>query len=48
MSDFTNSFWSIYVAAFTIVGIAACLLLLWITGRKKVPARSDLLKGMAK
>jgi cytochrome c oxidase cbb3-type subunit 3 len=45
MSDFTNNFWSIYVAAFTAVGIAACALLLWVTGRKKIPARTDNTTG---
>lgn len=29
MSDFVNSFWSIYVAAISIVSILACALLLW-------------------
>lgn len=45
MSDFTHSFWSIYVAGITLAGIVACLLLLWITSRKKVPARSDNTTG---
>jgi len=37
MSDFTHDFWSLYVAGVTIIGIIACLLLLWITSNKKVP-----------
>jgi len=45
MSDFTSSFWSVYVSAITLVGIAACLLLLWVTSRKKVKARSDNTTG---
>jgi cytochrome c oxidase cbb3-type subunit 3 len=40
MSDFTSGFWSTYVAAATIVSIFACLLLLWITARKKVKANA--------
>ncbi|MBX3653956.1 MAG: cytochrome-c oxidase, cbb3-type subunit III [Ramlibacter sp.] len=45
MSDFNNSFWSVYVAAVTLGGILACLLLLWLTSRKKVPATSDNTTG---
>ena len=33
MSDFVDGFWSIYVADATLVGIVACLLLLWLTAR---------------
>ena len=29
MSDFNANFWSVYVAGATVVGIIACLLLLW-------------------
>ena len=45
MSDFTSGFWSAYIAGATLAGIAACMLLLWITSRKKVPARSDNTTG---
>ena len=45
MSDFTNGFWSLFVAGVTLAGILACLLLLWITARKKVPARADNTTG---
>jgi cytochrome c oxidase cbb3-type subunit 3 len=45
MSDFTANFWSIYVAGFTLVGILACLLLLWITARKKVVPQADNTTG---
>ena len=33
MSDFTNSFWSLYVAGITVVSIVACLVLLWMSGK---------------
>jgi cytochrome c oxidase cbb3-type subunit 3 len=45
MSDFTGNFWSIYVAVITLVGIVACLILLWVTAHKKVVARSDNTTG---
>lgn len=45
MSDFTGNFWSVYVAVFTLVGILACLLLLWITARKKVTPSADNTTG---
>lgn len=45
MSDFDNNFWSVYVAAFTLISIAACLLLLWITARKKVDPTADNTTG---
>src|SRR5687768_8008196 len=45
MSDFTSGFWSVYVAGATMVGIVACLLLLWITSRKKVAATADNTTG---
>ena len=45
MSDFTNGFWSFYVAALTLGGIVGCLLLLWITSRKKVKAGKDNTTG---
>lgn len=45
MSDFVSGFWSTYVAAITLAGIAGCLLLLWVTSRKKVPPRSDNTTG---
>ena len=45
MSDFTTGFWSMYVAAATLVSVLACGLLLWITARKKVSARSDNTTG---
>ena len=45
MSDFTADFWSVYVAGLTLVSILGCLLLLWITARKKIPARTDNTTG---
>jgi cytochrome c oxidase cbb3-type subunit 3 len=45
MSDFNADFWSIYVAGVTLVGILGCLLLLWVTARKKVTPRADNTTG---
>ena len=45
MSDFTNGFWSIYVTAVTLVGIIACLLLLWFSGRAKAMTANDNTTG---
>lgn len=41
MSDFTSNFWSFYVAGITLAGIVGCVLLLWVTARKKVAATAD-------
>jgi cytochrome c oxidase cbb3-type subunit III len=45
MSDFTSGFWSLYVAGITLAGIIACLVLLWLSGRKKVAPRADNTTG---
>ncbi len=45
MSDFTGNFWSVYVAAITLVSILACVILLWVTARTKVQAGSDNTTG---
>ena len=45
MSDFTSNFWSVYVAGISVAGIFACLLLLWMTARKKVASTSDNTTG---
>ena len=45
MSDFTAGFWSVYVAGLTVVSILACLVLLWVTARKKVAATADNTTG---
>lgn len=45
MSDFVNNFWSIYVTAITLGGIVGCLLLLYLTARKKVVPSADNTTG---
>ncbi len=45
MSDFNTNFWSVYVAGLTILSILACLLLLWVTARKKVVPQADNTTG---
>jgi cytochrome c oxidase cbb3-type subunit III len=45
MSDFNTGFWSVYVAAISVVSIVACLLLLWITARKKTVPSADNTTG---
>ena len=45
MSDFNSDYWSIYVAGLTFVSILACLLLLWITARKKIVSDGDNTTG---
>jgi cytochrome c oxidase cbb3-type subunit 3 len=45
MSDFTSNFWSVYVLALTLIGILGCLILLWVTARKKVVPRADNTTG---
>jgi cytochrome c oxidase cbb3-type subunit 3 len=45
MSDFNADFWSLYVAGATLLGILGCVLLLWVTARKKVEARPDNTTG---
>lgn len=45
MSDFTSSFWEIYVAGITLVSILACLVLLIITGKIKATTASDNTTG---
>jgi cytochrome c oxidase cbb3-type subunit III len=44
MSDF-NGFWSTYVAGLTLVSILACLLLIWVTARKKIVSAADNTTG---
>ena len=38
MSDFFSSGWSVYVAAATIVGLVACIVLLFVAARRRAPA----------
>jgi cytochrome c oxidase cbb3-type subunit 3 len=45
MSDFTAPLWSVYVAGVTLIGILACLLLLWITARKQIVSAEDNTTG---
>ena len=45
MSDFTHGFWSLYIGAVTLLGIFACVLLIWLTSRAKVPPSADNTTG---
>ena len=45
MSDFTSNFWSILVAAITVVSIVACLLLLWFSGKARAMTANDNTTG---
>lgn len=45
MSDFVNNFWSNYIAAGTVLSILGCMLLLWLTARKRVPSDADNTTG---
>ncbi len=45
MSDFIHDFWSNYVAAGTLLSILGCMLLLWLTARKRVPSDADNTTG---
>lgn len=36
MSDFTSNFWPVFITAATLLGIAACLLLLYVTSKTRV------------
>jgi cytochrome c oxidase cbb3-type subunit III len=38
VSDFLHDGWSLFVAAGTLIGLVACLLLLWVASRRKVMA----------
>ena len=45
MSDFTSNFWSIFVAAVTLISILACVLLLWFSGKAKAMTANDNTTG---
>ena len=45
MSDFTSNFWSVYVAGISLVGILACLVLLWFSGKAKAMTANDNTTG---
>jgi cytochrome c oxidase cbb3-type subunit 3 len=45
MSDFTSSFWSVFVTAISLGGIIACLVLLWFSGKAKAMTANDNTTG---
>lgn len=45
MSDFTSNFWSVFVTAATVIGIVACLVLLWFSGKTKAMTANDNTTG---
>ena len=45
MSDFNANFWHLYVAGITLVGILACLILLWFSGKAKAMTANDNTTG---
>jgi cytochrome c oxidase cbb3-type subunit 3 len=45
MSDFTSNFWGIYVSSITLIGIVACLVLLFVTGKMKASTAADNTTG---
>ena len=45
MSDFIHHFWSDYVAIVSLLSILACMLLLWLTARKRVASSADNTTG---
>ncbi len=45
MSDFTSNFWSVFIAAVTLLGILGCLVLLWISGKTKAMTAQDNTTG---
>lgn len=45
MSDFTDNFWSAFVAITTVVSIVACLLLLWFSGKARAMTANDNTTG---
>ncbi len=45
MSDFTSSHWSLFITVVSLLGIVACLVLLWVTARKKSVGNADNTTG---
>ena len=45
MSDFTGNFWHLFVAGITLVGMIACLILLWFSGKTKAMTANDNTTG---
>jgi cytochrome c oxidase cbb3-type subunit 3 len=41
MSDFTDGFWSIYIAVLTVLGIVGCAVLLWSQSRSRLEVAPD-------
>ncbi len=41
MADFTDGFWSIYITALTLLGIAGCALLLWMQSKSRINTNLD-------
>lgn len=45
MSDFTSNFWAVFVTAITLIGMLACLLLLWFSGKARAMTANDNTTG---
>ncbi len=45
MSDFTSDFWAVFVTATTLIGMVACLLLLWFSGKARAMTAHDNTTG---
>ena len=45
MSDFTSNFWALFVASVTVIGMLACLLLLWFSGKARAMTANDNTTG---
>ncbi|APW42452.1 cytochrome-c oxidase, cbb3-type subunit III [Rhodoferax saidenbachensis] len=45
MSDFTSNFWPVFISVITLVGILACLLLLWFSGKARAMTAHDNTTG---
>ncbi len=45
MSDFTSNFWAMFVAAISVIGMLACLLLLWFSGKARAMTANDNTTG---
>ncbi len=45
MSDFTGNFWHLFIAGITLVGMIACLILLWFSGKTKAMTANDNTTG---
>lgn len=45
MSDFTGSFWTIFISVFTVLGMVGCLVLLYVSGKTTVLPTEDNTTG---